>query len=124
MLSIETAEILLLNKIAIIFKHVGYAKQIKKGYTSNSDVPYRYTSIELQNGRLVDIDPYFSGDDMRRECMARRQLDVLEQYLYKEQYDLFIHSAQKVKEPKEEINYHEFRTLQIKYCLDLLEINE
>jgi len=28
------------------------------------------------------IDPYYTGDDLERECVARRQLQALEEYLF------------------------------------------
>lgn len=120
----DTEEILLLNKIATILKHIGYATDVKKGMTSNTEVPYRYSKIQKENGRNENIDPFYSGDDLRHECIARRQLDALENYLYREQYDLFIHSAKNVQEPEDEISYHKFRKLQISYCLNLLELNK
>lgn len=65
----------------------------------------------------LEIDPYYTGEDLERECIARRQLDVLEEFLYSEHYELWTGSPFCLPEIVVPDTKRQWRIDRIKYCL-------
>ncbi len=72
----------------------------------------------------LEIDPYYIGDDLERECIARRQLDVLEEFLYSEHYELWTGSVLCLPEIVVPNNPRQWIIDRIKYCMTQLAQNE
>lgn len=68
----------------------------------------------------LEIDPYYTGDDLDRECIARRQQDVIEEFLYSEHYELWTSAPLCLPEIVVPNTVRHRRIDCIKYCLNEL----
>ncbi len=79
------------------------------------------------NDKLVcrlEVDPYYSGDDLERECIGRRQLDALEEFLYTEHYELWTSSPLCLPEIVIPNNPRQWIINRVQYCLTQLVHND
>ncbi len=67
------------------------------------------------------IDPYYTGNDLDRECVARRQIEVLEEFLYENHYELWIGSPLELPELVVPNTRRQWKIDRIKWCLKQLE---
>ncbi len=63
------------------------------------------------------IDPFYTGVDLKRECVARRQLEVLEEYFYENHYDMWCGSPLCLPEIVVPNTRRQWMIERIRWCL-------
>ncbi len=111
-------DLIVLNMVAEILVTMNYAESVKKGMSTvrqELDGYVRYDRVKTKTG-TEKVDPFYAGSDLRRECIARRQMDQIEDFLFQNHYELWVASAISIPKPEPETSYG-WRIAQFKYCL-------
>jgi len=110
------------KRIAEILVECGWATDLQAitDGTDITDYEVWYTQEGNYCGNWERVEPFYSGNDSSRECIARRQLDALEDWLVVQQTDLWIESANEY-DCRFDISNHQWRLDRIKWCLQEIE---
>jgi hypothetical protein len=94
---------------------------VESKYAIHSTEHTHIVLVKYEHGLFPEsVDPFYSGDNTHRECIARRQADAIEDWLKEFEGKLWGSSYSSTIFDSVITKNHQWRLNRIKYCLEEL----